>query len=79
MLTDELCKGHRVLLRNGWQGVIADNDKGNMRTVQVEGDNTEIGSVYSYDIVAVKMGNTWIDLEHTSKQQKAKRKAEAYS
>ncbi len=53
MRTNELKKGDRVQLRNGWYATIADNAKGNTRTANVEGFVTEIGNVYSHDIVRI--------------------------
>lgn len=49
--SNDLKKGDRVRLRNGWYGTVADNKKGNTRMVTVEGDYTETGSVYSHDIM----------------------------
>lgn len=53
MKTNDLKKGDRVQLRNGWFATIADNAKGNTRIATVEGFETETGSVYSHDIVKV--------------------------
>jgi hypothetical protein len=50
MKTNELKKGDRVQLRNGWYATIADNMKGNTRLATVEGFVTETGSVYAWDI-----------------------------
>jgi hypothetical protein len=52
MLTNDLKRGMRVQLRNGWYGTIADNGRGNARMVQVEGYYTETGSCYAWDIVS---------------------------
>jgi hypothetical protein len=71
MLTNTLRKGDRVLLRNGWYGTIADNARGNIRMVDVEGDFREIGSVYSHDIMrACPKNGAWEDVEHTPAQLK---------
>lgn len=51
MNTNDLKKGDRVQLRNGWIAVIYDNKKGNTRMAEVYGMYTEIGSVYSHDII----------------------------
>lgn len=81
MKTNELKKGTRVLLRNGWEAQLADNMKGNTRLTTVFGDYTEMGSVYSHDIVGYDLGAgppcgkggwltpaTWEHVEHTPKQ-----------
>jgi hypothetical protein len=51
MKTNELKKGMIVLLHNGWYAEVMDNLKGNIRMCKVYGYETEIGSVYSHDIV----------------------------
>ena len=50
MKTNELKKGDKVLLKNGWYADIADNLKGNTRLCKVYGLYTEFGSVYAWDI-----------------------------
>lgn len=50
MVTNELKKGSRVILKNGWCAEIADNKKGNLRLATVHGLYTEMGSVYSHDM-----------------------------
>jgi hypothetical protein len=72
MKTNEIRKGMRVQLRNGWEGTMMDNARGNTRMVEVEGFYTEIGSVYSHDIVRVQVdrGGAWVPVEHTPAQEK---------
>jgi len=48
---NDLKKGDRVLLNNGWEAVIEDNKKGAIRMATVEGLVTEMGSIYAADIV----------------------------
>lgn len=75
MKTNELKKGDRVRLRNGWYATIADNKKGNIRMATVEGDHTETGSVYSHDIMLHFPVNGEMDIvaiEHTPKQLELK-------
>jgi hypothetical protein len=56
-----------------------DNAKGNTRMVEVEGFVTEIGSVYSHDIVAVEIKGqpsyrlAWQAIEHTPAQLKLRK------
>ena len=50
MKSNELRKGDRVLLKNGWFAWIEDNKKGNIRMATVEGFSTETGSIYAWDI-----------------------------
>jgi hypothetical protein len=80
MKTNEIKKGQRVKLRNGWEGTMADNARGNTRMVRVEGFYTETGSVYSHDIVAVQTqsgeldtGMEWTPVEHTPAQIKLRK------
>lgn len=50
MLANDLKKGDRVLLKNGWYATVKDNLKGNTRLALVEGFVTEMGSIYTHDI-----------------------------
>jgi preprotein translocase subunit YajC len=70
MKTNDLKKGARVLLENGWYATIEDNAKGNTRIATVEGFVTEIGSIYAHDIVAVLDDTGQTPIEHTSAQHK---------
>ena len=78
MKTNDLKKGAIVMLRNGWKAEIADNLKGNTRMALVHGFYSEIGSVYSHDIVKVELAGQWHDIEHTPAQQKLRRQVEVY-
>jgi hypothetical protein len=72
MLTNELKKGDRVQLRNGWKATVMDNGRGNTRMCEVEGLYTEMGSVYSHDIMLhiPRDGSSPARIEHTEKQEK---------
>ena len=74
MHTNDIKKGMRVYLSQGWEGTMKDNRKGNTRMVEVEGIYTEIGSVYAHDIVGVlDVANAqWVKIEHTPAQLKLK-------
>jgi hypothetical protein len=75
MQTNDLKKGDRIRLRNGWYATIKDNMKGNTRLAEVEGFMTEIGSVYSHDIVTYYPGSDEvIQIEHTPAQIKLRRR-----
>lgn len=93
MTTNELKKGDRVKLRNGWFATIMDNLKGNTRLADVEGYCREIGSVYSHDIEfyipqangrtlpfsvrCTEAGEDPIKIEHTPAQLKLKKRVES--
>ncbi len=72
MKTNDLKRGSRVLLTNGWEADIMDNMKGQTRLAKVYGLCTDIGSVYSHDIKSVKIGEDWFPIEHTDTQLKLK-------
>lgn len=75
MKTNDLKKGARVMLRNGWQATIADNARGNTRMATVEGYYTETGSVYSHDIASWRDAHgAWFPVEHTTAQLKLRKK-----
>lgn len=70
LATNDLKKGQRVKLRNGWHAELMDNKKGNIRLAKVFGTYTETGSVYSHDIMEYlsEPGAIWQPVEHTEKQ-----------
>ena len=70
MKTNDLKRGARVMLANGLEADIMDNMKGNTRLARVYGFETEIGSVYSHDIVQTRIGDEWFPVEHTIDQDK---------
>ena len=77
--TNDLKKEVRVMLRNGWQAVMKDNKKGNIRLAEVEGLYTEIGSIYSHDIMRyVNDFGMWQDVEHTTEQLKLLKAVSAF-
>ena len=73
MTTNEIKKGTRFLLKNGWFATMADNRKGNIRMATVEGDYTETGSVYAHDIVKVLVGEAWQPITLNKKQNASRR------
>jgi len=84
MKTNDLKKGARVQLRNGWFATIEDNLKGNTRLATVEGFYTEMGSVYSHDIVVAFIKDifgkeiTRVKIEHTPAQLKLLKSVNAF-
>lgn len=78
MKTSEIKKGMRILLSNGWYGTMMDNMRGTTRLAEVEGYYTEVGSVYSYDIVAVEVGGEFQKVDYTEKELKLKKTVAEY-
>jgi hypothetical protein len=80
MKTNDLKKGTRIKLRNGWEADLWDNLKGNSRCAYVYGISPEAGSVYAHDIVGYKAedGLWHYDIEHTPAQLKCKKMNEAF-
>jgi hypothetical protein len=72
MFTNDIKKGARIKLACGWYATMYDNAKGNTRMANVEGFYTEIGSVYSHDIVGVLVNDKWEKVDHTPAQLKLK-------
>jgi len=77
MKTNDLKKGARIMLRNGWEADMWDNMRGNTRVALVYGFETEAGSVYSHDIVRALVNGTWIMVEHTPAQKKLRERVNA--
>ena len=62
-------KDARVTLRNGFTARVMDNkSKGATRLCEVDGFCTEMGSVYSTDILEVLSNGSWEVVEHTPSQ-----------
>lgn len=76
--TNDLKKGARVQLQNGWFATIQDNRKGDTRIATVEGFVTETGSVYAHDIVKAVIGESWVSIQHTPKQMAMKNRVETF-
>jgi hypothetical protein len=66
---NEVRKGSRVELRNGFLANVLDNQtKAQTRMCEVEGFVTEMGSVYTTDMLTVMTPHGWMPIEHTPKQ-----------
>ncbi|NBP02943.1 MAG: hypothetical protein EBU90_23090 [Proteobacteria bacterium] len=71
MKTADIKKGMRIQLRNGWFGTMMDNKKTTSRFAEVEGIYTEMGSVYSFDIVRAQTPDgVWHAVSYTEKEMK---------
>lgn len=74
--TNDLKKGTRIKLANGWEAILEDNRKGNVRMARVFGLEEEIGSVYAHDIVGAALdqdgSGNWVKITHTNNQSKCK-------
>lgn len=73
MLTNEIQKGTEVLLRNGFQAVVMDNQKRQATRLckvygAAHGMYDEVGSVYSSDIVQAKVDGAWVKVSMSAKQ-----------
>jgi hypothetical protein len=79
MLANDLKKGARVQLRNGWQADVYDNAKGSRRMCKVYGFVTEIGSVYTHDITHVQTAAGWERVELSDRQAKEAAKILAFT
>lgn len=75
--TNDLKKGARIRLANGWFATIADNGRGTTRIATVEGYETETGSIYCHDIAAALVGGEWVSIAYTPAQVKLKKQVEA--
>lgn len=75
MLANDIKKGMRIKMTNGWEGTMMDNKKGNIRFAEVEGSYTELGTIYAKDIesVIVRLGSmpVWEPVTLSPAQAKA--------
>ena len=73
MLSNDMKKGMKVIMRGGWKGTIMNNRKGNLRMVEVQGFCTDTGDNYVWNIARVEVEpGKWEDVELTDKQKKAR-------
>lgn len=75
MLTKDLKKGTMVQLNNGWKAKVIGSARGHTTLCEVYGFCTEMGSVYTTDIVGYweADGTYKSDIELTESQKKAKK------
>lgn len=60
---NDLQKGSRVRLRNGWEADLLDKPKGeNIRKARVYGAFTETGSIYVDTIAEAFMNGEWVEV-----------------
>ncbi len=78
MKTNDLKKGDRVCLRNGWYATMKDNKKGNIRCATVEGYETETGDIYAHDIQYAVIDGRHELIEYTPAQLSLKKKVESF-
>lgn len=78
--TNDIKKGDRLQLTNGWYATMMDNKKGNTRMANVEGVFNEMGSIYVWDIHVVKPEGTneWLPVELTESQVTRKKQSKAF-
>ena len=79
IFTNDIKKGmtiKSVQLGTAVTGIMMDNMKGNTRLIDTHGSEVgmfnEMGSVYAYDIIEVKVGNQFFPVTHTKAQTKLK-------
>ena len=66
--TDQLKKGVRIRLRNGWEAIVVEECNGNTLKAKVFGYFTETGSVYAHDIAETEVNGNWVEVEMTKEQ-----------
>lgn len=73
MLANNMKKGMKIVTALGFHGEIADNKKGNIRMINVQGEfGPELGSIYTKDIRKVLNPETgqWEAVELSDAQKK---------
>ncbi len=73
VMTNQLKKGARVKLDNGWEAVLEDNQcKRNTRLATEYGISTDKGSIYVHDIVEAYIDGKWVPVLLNDKQKASK-------
>jgi len=73
MTTNDIKKGMRIKLANGWYATMMDNKRGNIRLAEVEGLYTEMGSIYAHDIISCQDKGVWHTISLTDQQKQTSR------
>jgi hypothetical protein len=75
----DLRKGTMVTLRNGWAARIEDNNtRGHTRLATVYGTYTEMGSIYTTDIVEAELNGSSVIVQHSPALLKAAKSRAAW-
>ncbi len=77
MKSNDIKKGMRMRLNNGWFATMLDNRRGNIRLMEVEGYATDVGSQYVWDIHSVEVDGKWESVDLTPKQIKDRNRIKA--
>lgn len=73
--TNDIKSGAHVRLRNGLEAVVTDNQRGNIRSIEMSTQQgKDWGSCYAHDIMKVLVDGVWHDVEHTREQLALKRR-----
>ena len=85
MLTNDIKKGMKIItnqLGTNVSGTMEDNKKGNTRLIKTNGSEVglfdEVGSIYAWNIVRVKVNNSWDTIELTPKQLEDQRRVSIF-
>ena len=70
MLSKDLVKGMRVVLKNGWEADVMAKPKGTRIFLKVYGFETEMGDCWLKDVGDVMVNGLWEPLELNDKQKK---------
>lgn len=70
VITNQLKRGMRIKLRNGWEALVVEECKENILEAKVFGDFTETGSIYAHDVVAVQIDGSWVEVKMTEAQRR---------
>ena len=57
---NDVKKGMRVRLENGWEAEMMDSKRTSIRLARVFGDFEEVGSIYAHDIWEVLQDGEWL-------------------
>ena len=76
--TDQLKKGVRIRLRNGWEAIVVEECNGNTLIAKVFGLFTETGSVYAHNIVAAEVNGKWVEVEMNEEQTQFHKEVEPF-
>jgi hypothetical protein len=69
VVSNQIKKGTKLRLKNGWNATMMDNRRGSIRTMEVQGLHTEIGDNYVWEIKSAFIDGQWKTVQLTKNQQ----------
>jgi len=78
IIGNDIKKGTKLRLKNGWSATMMDNRRGSIRTMRVDGYVTDTGDQYIWKVSQALIDDEWCKLVLTNAQIRQKNRIEAF-